>query len=273
LTVNRNCATFPLYLQHKIDIYNLPIFNKEVIMYGWRARLGVLVPSKIMAIEPEFESMIPEGVSCHYHRFTFRGATKGEEAAERLKKAEQFIPDAAEMITHVGPSVIGITGTGVSFIGGFGYDQKLIDKVKSRVGDLPVTTTSTAMIEALKTLGIKKVSMAMPYLERVAKTALKFTQDSGIEVLNAKWMNKNSVEIPRATKEELFNLVREVDEPESQAMLIPCVDLHTIGVIEELESDLRKPVITSNQAALWHMLRLAGVNDQYFGFGELFSEY
>jgi len=242
-------------------------------MYGWRARLGVLVPSKIMAIEPEFGLMTPEGISCHYHRFTFRGATKGDEAEERLKRAEEFIPDAAEMITHVGPSVIAITGTGVSFIGGFGYDQKLIKLVNDKIGNYPVTTTSTAVIEAFKIMGIKKVSMAMPYLERVAKAALKFTQDSGIEVLNAKWLNKNSVEIPRVTKEELFSLVREVDEEESEAMFIPCVDLHTIEVIEELEIDLKKPVITSNQAAMWHMLRLAGVNERYDGFGELFSDY
>ena len=161
-------------------------------MYGWRARLGVLVPSKIMAIEPEFGAMTPEGVSCHYHRFTFRGGSKGEEAAERLKKAEEFIPDAAEMITHVGPSVVAVTGTGVSFIGGYGYDQKLIKIVKDKIGDLPVTTTSTAIIEAFKVMGIKKVSVALPYLERVAKAALKFTEDSGMEILNAKWLNKNS---------------------------------------------------------------------------------
>jgi maleate isomerase len=242
-------------------------------MYGWRARLGVLVPSKIMAIEPEFELMIPEGVSCHYHRFTFRGATKSEDGAERLKKAQEFLPDAAEMITHVGPSVVAITGTGVSFIGGFGYDQKLIKIVKDRIGEIPVTTTSTAVIEAFKLMGIKKVSMAMPYREIVAKAALKFTQDSGIEVLDAKWMNKISAEIPRISKESIYSLAREVDKPESEALFIPCVDLHTIDLIEELESDLKKPVITSNQAALWHMLRLSGVNDQYFGFGELFSDY
>ena len=53
-------------------------------MYGWRARLGVLVPSGNVAIEPEFGLMTPEGVACHYHRFAFVGGKTNEEIAEEL---------------------------------------------------------------------------------------------------------------------------------------------------------------------------------------------
>ena len=241
-------------------------------MYGWRARLGVLVPSKIMAIEPEFNRMTPEGVSCHYHRFAFRGGSKSEEVVERLSNAQQFVGDAAEMITHVQPAVVAMTGTGVSFIGGHEYDQKLIQLMKERNGNLPTTTTSTAVIDALHALGITKVSMAMPYLEKVARTAVKFVEDSGIQVLNARWLDKNSVEIPRLSLEVQYQLARDVDLPESDALFMPCVDLHTLDLIDKLESDLQKPVITSNQATMWKMLRLAGINDRMTGFGRLLSE-
>ena len=97
-------------------------------MYGWRARLGILVPSHIIAIEPEFGLMTPEGVSCHYHRFAFTGGKNNEEVVRGLRRAEELIDDATEMITHVQPSVVVMTGTGVSFIGGYGYDQMLIEK-------------------------------------------------------------------------------------------------------------------------------------------------
>ena len=92
-------------------------------MYGWRARLGILVPSGIISLEPEFRLMTPEGVSCHYHRFSFSGAKSEREVAERLRKAQEFIADASELITHVRPAVVVMAGTGVSFIGGYGYDQ------------------------------------------------------------------------------------------------------------------------------------------------------
>src|SRR4030042_6178821 len=141
-------------------------------MYGWRARLGILVPAGIIALEPEFRLMTPEGVSCHYHRFTFTGGDSNEEVVKRLKKAEEFISDASEIITHVRPAVVAMAGTGVSFIGGYGYDQMLIKKMKERNGHLPTTTTSTSVIEALHKFGIKKVSVATPCLEEVSRVAV-----------------------------------------------------------------------------------------------------
>ena len=101
-------------------------------MYGWRARLGIIIPSSNIVTEPSFNLMTPEGVSCHYHRFRFKGGKSEAEVVERLKKAQDFIADASEMITHARPAVVVMAGTGVSFIGGYGYDQMLIEKMKER---------------------------------------------------------------------------------------------------------------------------------------------
>ena len=242
-------------------------------MYGWRARLGILVPSGIVAVEPEFGLMSPEGVSCHYHRFTFTGGGSNEEVIRGLKKVEEFIADASEVISHVLPSVVAMTGTGCSFIGGWGYDQILIKKIQERTGNLPTTTTSTSVIDAFKKMGITKVSIAMPYIEEVSRAAVKFMEDGGIKVLKAKWLNKTGFDIAEVSKETLYNLCREVNRPESEAIFISCVNLHTIEIIEKLEHDLEKPVITSNQATMWNLLRLANINDKIEGYGQLLSKY
>jgi maleate isomerase len=242
-------------------------------MYGWRARLGILVPSTIVAVEPEFALMTPEGVSCHYHRFSFTGGKTNEEVVQRLKKAEEFIADASEMITHVRPTVVVMAGTGVSFIGGYGYDQMLIQKMKERNGNLPTTTTSTSVIDALRKLEIKKVSMALPYVEQVSRTAVKFVKDSGFKVVKAKWLNRAGFDIVETSKEEIYHLAREVDVPESEAIFISCIALHAVEIIEKLENDLQKPVITSNQATMWNILRMANINDKIQGYGQLLSHY
>jgi len=242
-------------------------------MYGWRARLGVLVPSGIIALEPEFRLMTPEGVSCHFHRFKFYGDTSEEGVVKRLEKAGEFIADASEMITHVRPAVVVMTGTGVSFIGGYGYDQLMIEKMKERNGNLPTTTTSTSVLNAFTKMGITKVSMAMPYVEKVSRAAMKFVEDNGVKVLNAKWLNKAGTDIPETSKETIYHLAREVDHPESEALFISCIGIHTIEIIEKLEKDLRKPVITSNQATMWNILRMANINDKIQGYGQLLSNY
>ncbi|MEI9475955.1 MAG: Asp/Glu racemase [Deltaproteobacteria bacterium] len=241
-------------------------------MYGWRGRLGILVPSGNVVIEPEFRFMTPEGVACHYHRFTFVGGKSNEEVVKNLRKAEEQIADASEVISHIDPAVVVMAGTGVSFIDGYGYDQMLIKKMKERNGNLPTTTTSTSVIAAFKKLGITKVSMGMAYVEQVSRTAMKFVEDNGVKVIKAKWLNKGGMDIAEVSKETIYHLAKEVDDPESEAVFISCVNLHTIEIIEKLENDLKKPVITSNQATMWNILRLANIKDRIEGFGQLLHD-
>jgi maleate isomerase len=234
-------------------------------MYGWRARLGVLVPSGILATEPEYGKMTPEGVSCHYHRISFQGG-----GIDNLKKVEEGLEDATRIIMHVRPTVMAMTGTGVSFAGGYGYDQKMIEKMKKINGNLPTTTTSSSAIDALHRLGVKKISMAMPYIEEVAMAAVKFVEESGIEVLKKKWLSESPAYVPR---DKVYGLAREVDTSGSEAIFLPCTGWHTIDIIEKLEGDLKKPVISSNQATMWNLLRLANINDKIQGYGQLLSQY
>jgi maleate isomerase len=241
-------------------------------LYGYRARIGILVPSGIITIEPEFNMVVPEGITCHYHRFRFLGGGEIKTVLDDLKAAVDYIADASELIAHVHPSVVVMAGTGVSFIGGYGYDQLLIQKMKERNGNLPTTTTSTAVIAAFESLGVKKVSVAMPYIEEVARAAVKFVEDNGTEVANARWLNKSGFDISQIPEEELYQLAVETDTPESEALFISCTALHTFGLIEKLEKDLKKPVITSNQATIWQALRLAGIEDKISGYGRLLAE-
>jgi maleate cis-trans isomerase len=86
-------------------------------MNGWRARLGVLVPSSIVATESEFNKMAPDGVVCHFHRFLFlgdrAGLAPGEQGEasrmiEELRGVGELAVDAVQMLCHVNPSAIGM---------------------------------------------------------------------------------------------------------------------------------------------------------------------
>ncbi len=234
-------------------------------MYGWRARLGVLVPSAIVVTEPEFNLMTPNGVSVHYHRTAFRGG-----GLKDLEKAETGILDAIEPLMHIQPSALALSGTALSFVGGPESDKNLIKEIKKKYGDIPTTTTSTAVIEALNQFGAKKVVIATPYMEEVARAAAKFVESSGIEVLDFNWRNiKTTLETSDIPLAELPELVEEVEVSESDLILISCTALHTVEAIESLEMKFKKPVVTSNQATMWHLLRLAKVNDKIEGYGQL----
>ena len=244
-------------------------------MYGQRGRIGVLIPSGITVIEGDFQRMMPEGVSCHYHRYDFTGGLPGDEkdVLERVARAKNYIREATRIITHVRPSLIVMTGTATSFFGGVGYDAELIQLMNQASGGRPATTTSTSVIGALKRLGVKKISLAAPYVEGAARKAAEFIEGHGITVVASKWLGKAGPDIPSTLEQEIYRLVQHVDNSESDAVFISCTDFNVLGMTWRLEADLGKPVVTSNQATLWHALRLIGVSDKINGYGVLFSDH
>lgn len=242
-------------------------------MYGWRAKIGVVGGG---VAEGDFPRMIPQGVQIYFQRLPLKSNSKGTvTCVDDLKRPLEDFAEAAAQLARVHPTSMTLNGTGLSFCGGFGWDQQIIAAMKAKNGNIPTTTSSTSVVTAINKMGIKKVSLAMPYLEDVAMTAVKFFQDYGVEIVKYKWLGYPTAQkrMAEVSKAELYDLAREVNNPESEALIISCVEIYAIDLIQSLETDLQKPVITSNQATIWNLIRMAGVNEKVQGFGQLLVKY
>jgi len=76
----------------------------------------------------------------------------------------------------------------------------------------------------------------------------------------------------RVSPSDIFAHAKSVDRDDADAILICCTDFGSAGIVEDLEKDLGKPVITSNTASFWGALRRAGVNDAIEGYGRLLRQ-
>ncbi|RWO17956.1 MAG: arylmalonate decarboxylase, partial [Mesorhizobium sp.] len=76
----------------------------------------------------------------------------------------------------------------------------------------------------------------------------------------------------RVTPDYIYEFAKQVDRADSDAIFISCGALRSVDIIQALEAESGKPVITSNQAMMWDCLRLAGVNDRSDKYGRLFKE-
>jgi len=146
----------------------------------------------------------------------------------------------------------------------------LTHKMREINGNIPTTTASTAALDALKALGVRRISLATPYPKELANLQEQFLKDNGVEVLDTTWMSKKTTLASEISAEQVYNLAVESNDVESEAIFISCVTLHTIELIEKLEKDLKKPVITSSQVTMWRLLRLANVTVGIKGYGQLF---
>ena len=143
----------------------------------------------------------------------------------------------------------------------------------------PAVTTAQAIVEALRALGIGKLSVATPYHDALNDHEVRFLTGQGFEVLAIEGLGYGAAgpqeyrNVARIAPGVVLELACRVDRPEAEALLLSCTDLATLDVIARLEDELGKPVISSNTATFWLALRRAGIDDRIRGYGRLLEQH
>jgi maleate cis-trans isomerase len=240
-------------------------------MFGWRARIGVLVPPGNPTVEPEFYMMAPEGVSIHFARLqgfqssSTPGAAAGMEARTLAYLDELSGP--ARALGTVNPSVVILAHTASSYATGFTDEPQLIEHLASLTGTTAITA-ARAVLAAMQHLGVKKLALGTPYPEAISAKGKAFWEAAGFDIVGYHRL-EDVQNIYAENEQRAYQLARRANTPEADAVFLSGTGLPTVGVLEMLEQDLKKPVISSNQASLWQALRLAGVCQAITGFGSL----
>jgi maleate isomerase len=239
-------------------------------MIGWRARLGFLVPPGNPTVETEMIEMAPKGVSLHFHRLVADGtpgALDGQ--AERNRMMVKNIDGSAGLLAMVKPDLIVIAHTATSYELGRAGEAELLARLE-RSGGRRVVTAFASVVAAFERLGIRKLALATPYSREVTLQGKAHLESHGFEVAN--FANLRGVQnIYDTTAEQAYALARSVDTRDAEAVFLSGTGMPTVAVLEMLEQDLGKPVISSASAMMWHALRLAGVGQPIAGYGRLLT--
>jgi maleate cis-trans isomerase len=238
--------------------------------YGWRARVGLVVPSINKVAEPEFWRLAPPGVAFHVARAANRGATTEE---SYFKMADAAL-DAAEDLATADVDMVLYACTSGSVVCPL---PKLLSDMQQRSG-LPTIATINSVVAALRTLGAQRVALATPYVDFVNQTEKQFLEDYGFHVTSVHGLQMGETQeerrgIGRVPPQHVYRMARLVDRPDADAIFISCTNLATLDVIAQIEADLGKPVVTSNQASFWSCLRLMGLPDRIEGYGKLLAAH
>lgn len=237
-------------------------------MFGWRGKIGLIIPSNNTVIEPEFWSMRPEGITIHSSRILSHGNTP-EGIAQMEKSSARAVQEL-----HAGQvDVIAYACLATSLVKGREWTKDVASRIETETGRR-ATTAGTATIDALRTLGASRIALAAPYPDRINMLLSPFIESFGFTVTSVKSLGaENSLELWRIPPATIYELAVSANTADADAVCIVATDLPTISVIDALERDLKKPVVTTNQAIMWRCNELMGLRERVKGFGRLLSEY
>lgn len=237
------------------------------IRFGWRLRIGMLLPSANRVSEPEFPAMLPDGVSLHTTRLKLTGSTR-----EELLAMTEKVEEGAALLADAGVDLIAFHCTAVST-----FDPEMEGKLKQRIEKTtgkPATTTAEALIAAFRALDARHIVLVSPYNSEINQREVAFMGHHQITVLHEIGLNlKDGAAFANVQPEDWYRLTLANKHNDADAYFVSCTTIRSTPVIAALERDLGKPVVTSNQALAWHALRAGKVLDPMPGFGQLFARH
>lgn len=234
---------------------------------GHRARIGLIALSSGMTCEQEMHSMLPPGTMVLTSRVANQNqidlTTLGDMEGDMARTASTLLPEG-----HLDALVYSCT-SGTIAMG----EETVFARLRSVRPGIAVTTPFTGAAAALTTLGCKRITMITPYTEEVTAAMRDELERRGFTVVRtvAFGLALDS-DMSRVEPQTVRDIAMKTDVAEAEAIFVSCTALRTSVIIEELEHSLSKPVVTSNQALVWHSLRLSGYLEPVEGYGQLLRE-
>ena len=259
------------------------------VPYGYRAKIGLIVVGPNLNPTPEISRMIPDYVQVRETRIHMDPVVNIEECSklsEPLGAAAAVLAEGLSSPLLGNRSAIAFACTAGSLVGGPGWDKKEVEMMENATAGfpcagalpgmqahskgIPCTTTATAAEEAMRFMGFKKIVITGPYIDELNERFRIFYEGSGFEVLKVTGLGIEDLYEMGATKpSQAYQAAMKAVVPEADGIFITCTNFRCSDVIEEIERDSGKPVVTSNQATAWHLMKLLGINDVIEGYGRL----
>jgi maleate isomerase len=212
-------------------------------------RIGLIIPSSNRLAEPQFHTYAPPGVAVHVTRLRMTG--KWRKPPDQLQSS---LAEAAAALSDTKPDVIVFHCTANSMENGLSGEAALVQTVEHASG-CPALTTAQAITAALNRLGIKNLVLISPYVKETNEHEIEYLAQAGFRVIHDRGLGLQSDGYIAVTPQQWIEVVKENSRAEAEGYLLSCTNTRTIEVIDALERELGKPVITSNQATLWACLK------------------
>jgi maleate isomerase len=151
---------------------------------------------------------------------------------------------------------------------GLAHEKNIVDLVE-RASGCPTITTAQAITEAFDKSGIRKLVLISPYVKATNQLEVNYLAEAGYTVVHELGLALDGHAYAAVTPEEWQKVVKENTRDEADGYFLSCTNTRMIEAVPDLERDLGKPVINSNQATIWACLKKLGIGHTDSRLGSL----
>ena len=226
---------------------------------------GVLIPATNTTAEFEYTRHLPPDWQAHYARV----ATSSVNRTPFSPPRDEDVDYQAKLLGTARVEIVFLLQTSASLFAD-DYDADVTARISAAAG-VPAFTSAMAIGEAMQALGARRVALVSPYSEEVnARARHYFEGKHGLKIAALEgFAAKDSYMIGKLGPENARDAFLRINRPEIEAFIVPGGNFPTMQSIPAWEREFNSPVITTNQAALWAMMRALGSNDRLPGLGKL----
>ncbi len=227
---------------------------------------GVLIPATNTTCEIEYSRLLPPNLQVHVGRLGKGGDTPFSPSLDA------DLAYQAKMLGQAKVEVVALAQTSASLFDD-GYDAKAKALMAAGAG-VPALTSAEAIGEAVRALGANRIALVSPYSAQVIGRAKAYYETRyGLSVVAMEGFGAtDAYAIGGLSADNATDAFVRIDRPEIEILVVPGGNFPTMRHIAEWERRFGKPVITTNQAALWAMLRVMGVSAPLPGLGRLLEQ-
>jgi maleate isomerase len=242
-------------------------------------RIGQIVPSSNTTMETEIPAVLRSREQMQPERFTFHSSRMRMQkvTAEELAAMDRDSDRCALELADARVDVLGYACLVAIMSMGNGYhrvsEQRLHGRTVEAGGPAPVVTSAGALVDGLKALGAKRVSLLTPYMKPLTQRVVDYIEHEGIEVVDSLSLEiADNLEVGRQDPLAPVEITRRLNTRGIDALVASaCVQMPSLASIQPIEDRLGLPVLSSSVATTYMMLKKLGLGTRVPGYGSLLS--
>ncbi|MBS1677855.1 MAG: aspartate/glutamate racemase family protein [Actinobacteria bacterium] len=240
-------------------------------------RIGFIVPSSNTTIETEIPLMLARadlGVPVTFHSSRAVLHSVDKESLDRMvadsdRCAGELADARVDVIAYACLVALMARGAGAHEE----IERHLAEVVAAAGGSSPIVSSAGALIRTLQREGVERVAIMTPYMPPLTKLVADYIQAYDIEVVDSLSLAvSNNVEVGKLPQAGLRDHARGLDLGRAQALIASaCVQMPSLEVLEDLETDHSLPVISAATATAAEILDALGLDRSVPGAGSLLA--